>query len=411
MGRLILANANILDGANSPRLGTLVVSGTTIESAGNAPVVAQPGDRVVELAGRTVMPGMVLGHYHAAYWNTGGGRAPLGLEVPPAQAAIRATANVRLALECGFTGVISAGAPHAIDAALKASIREGVIEGPHIMVGSRDVSSTGHSADMSFPSWWNLHSMGSVHRCDGPDEFRRAVREEIKDGAEIVKIFATDGHATGGDGSGWAIDEDEFAAAVQAAAQRRAKTRAHIANRDAILLALDLGVHIIDHGDGFDDACMDRILQRGAFLTPSMHFPKAVMAAMPGNAYTNLMKGPYEAMAAILPRLNAAGVKLLLGDDYGALGLAHGRYAEELAFYVNEIGIPALDVIRWATKHGAEAMGMGDRTGTLEAGKLADLLVVDGDPLTDITILQDRIRLLAVLKEGRAVKDDLASVA
>jgi len=96
-----------------------------------------------------------------------------------------------------------------------------------------------------------------------------------------------------------------------------------------------------------------------------------------------------------------------LGDDYGAGGCTHGRYAEELELYVNEVGIPALDVIGWATKNGAEAMGLGDETGTLEAGKLADLVVVDGDPLADITILQDRERILAVLKGGEAAIDGL----
>lgn len=204
------------------------------------------------------------------------------------------------------------------------------------------------------------------------------------------------------------ITREEFAAAVGAAHDRGVKVRAHIANRDAVLMALELGVHIIDHGDGFDEACIDRILERGAYLAPSLLYPKVVMAAMPGVPYTGLMIAPFEQMARDLPRINAAGVKLLIGDDYGAMFMDHGRYAEELALYVNEIGIPALDVIRWATRNGAEAMGLGEVTGTLVPGKLADLLVVDGDPLADITILQDRARLLAVLKGGQAVKDDLA---
>src|SRR5262249_32159768 len=117
-----------------------------------------------------------------------------------------------------------------------------------------------------------------------------------------------------------------------------------------------------------------------------------------------------DAMAAILPRANAAGVKLLVGDDYGAFSLSHGRYGEELALYVDEVGVPALDVIRWATKHGAEAMGLADQTGTIEPGKLADLVVVDGDPVADIKVLQDRARILAVLKGGVAVKDGLAAL-
>jgi imidazolonepropionase-like amidohydrolase len=409
MTRLILKDANILDGEHAPRRGTLVVSGERIESVGEAPVEARPGDRVVSLAGRTVMPGMVLGHYHAAYWKMKAG-APLGLDATPPLQALRAASNLRLTLESGFTGVISAGAPNAIDPALKAAIAEGTIAGPHMVACSRDVSATGHSSDMSFPAHWDIRAKGGVNRADGADDFRRVVREEIKDGAEIIKLFLTRGHATGGTGAEMEMTREEFAAAVGAAHDRGVWTRAHIANREAVLMALDLGVHIIDHGDGFDEECVERILERGKYLAPSLFYPKVVIAAMPGTPYTDLMVEPYEQMARDLPAINAAGVKLLLGDDYGAMFMDHGRYGEELALYVNEIGIPPLDVIRWATKNGAEAMGLGDQTGTLEAGKLADLLVVDGDPLEDVTVLQDRTKLLAILKCGAAVKDELAAL-
>jgi imidazolonepropionase-like amidohydrolase len=410
MARLILENARILDGDNPPRQGTLVVEDERIRSVGSEPVPHRPGDRIIALSGRTVMPGMVLGHYHAGYWKMQAGRTPLGLDAPPALQGVRAAANLRLALECGFTGVIGAGSPNGIDGAMKVAIAEGTIVGPHVMACSRDVSTTGHSSDKSFPDWWEIGAKGGVNKADGPDGLRRVVREEIKNGAEIIKLFVTGGHATGGPGTIWEMGRDEFAAAVTAAHERGVKVRTHIANRDAILLALDLGVHIIDHGDGFDDACLDKILECGAFLTPSLFFPKVMMAAMPGQYFTDLMIEPYREMAGILPRLNAAGVKLLIGDDYGAMGFDHGRYAEELDLYVNEMGIPALDVIRWATRNGAEAMGMGSETGTLESGKLADLLIVDGDPIADITILQDRGRLLGIMKCGAWIKDELAGL-
>ena len=106
--------------------------------------------------------------------------------------------------------------------------------------------------------------------------------------------------------------------------------------------------------------------------------------------FTDSMKADIDAMAEVLPRANAAGMRLVLGDDYGAIGLPHGDYGEELAYYADEIGIPALDVIRWATKHGAELMGRGRRAGHGDAGKLADLVVVDGDPLADLGLLADR---------------------
>jgi imidazolonepropionase-like amidohydrolase len=112
----------------------------------------------------------------------------------------------------------------------------------------------------------------------------------------------------------------------------------------------------------------------------------------------------------ILPKANAAGVKLLCGDDYGAVSLPHGRYADELEFYVKEAGIPPLDVIRWATRHGAELMGRSHELGSVRAGYLADLLVVDGDPLADISVLQDQTKLMAIIKGGTLIKDDLVAL-
>src|SRR5579871_4176111 len=117
MARLIFRNANLLDGDNAARRATVVVEGERIAALSAGPVDARPDDRTVDLAGRTLMPGMILGHYHAGYWNTGASGKPVGFEATPALQAIRATHNLRTTLDCGFTGAISAGVPHAIDAA------------------------------------------------------------------------------------------------------------------------------------------------------------------------------------------------------------------------------------------------------------------------------------------------------
>ena len=410
MGRLILLDANLLDGDKPARKANIVIAGNRIETVTDGPIGSQADDRVVMLAGRTVMPGMVQAHFHAAYWNTGSSGRPLGLEVHPSHAALRAASNFRTALDCGFTGTIGAGSPHAIDASMKLAIAEGALVGPRIMAGSRDVSSTGHSGDVSYPAWMKIGAAGGVHIADGPEAMRHAIREEAKNGAEIVKLFVTRGHGTGGTGDDWDLAPEEVEMAVRTAKERGIKTRAHVSNRDAVLFCIDTGVHIIDHGDGFDDRCIERILKAGAYLTPSLWFPKRMMQIAPGIPYTEAMKPDFDAMASILPKANAAGVKLLTGDDFGAAGVDHGTYAEELILYANEIGIPALDVIRWATKHGAEAMGLGAQTGTIELGKLADLLVVEGDPSADITVLRDRTKLRAILLGGVAIKDELASL-
>jgi len=127
--------------------------------------------------------------------------------------------------------------------------------------------------------------------------------------------------------------------------------------------------------------------------------------------FTDGLRHDLEAMAAVLPEANRAGVRLVLGDDFGALNFPHGPYADELAYYVDDVGIPAIDVLTWATRNGAEVLGRGDELGTVTAGKLADLLVVDGDPVSDIGVLRDAEALLAVLLGGRAVTDRLDGLA
>ena len=157
-----------------------------------------------------------------------------------------------------------------------------------------------------------------------------------------------------------------------------------------------------------DRECIDRLVAAGTFVAPSLYFPHSLLSrSAPALGFTASMRSDFEHMCRILPEANAAGVKLVIGDDYGAMGLPHGSYAGELALYVREAGIAPLDVLRWATRHGAELMGLGDQLGTIAAGKLADLLVVDGDPVADISILQDTDKLLAIMKGGALIKDEL----
>ncbi len=411
MSRLVLTNAIVVDGDRTVLdHAHVVVDGTRITEVGTGPAPApRPDDRLVDASGCTVMPGMVNCHFHATYHNLGSVPAPFGLEEPMGLQAVRAVNSLALLVESGFTSAVSAGAPFAIDASMKVAIERGLIPGPRLVPCSRDVSTTGHAGDRSFPPHWEIGALGAIRPSDGPDEFRRSVRAEIKEGAEIIKMFVTGGHGTIGPKEQLEMSREEMAAGIEAAHLRGVKVRGHIANTEAIHMALDLAIDVIDHADGMDDECIERIVASGTPVVPSMLFPSRFLESMGGVSlgFTDSMKEDIDAMAEILPRANAAGMCLVLGDDYGAIGLPHGRYGEELGYYADHVGIPALDVIRWATKHGAELMGRGHELGTVTAGKLADLLVVDGDPLADLSLLADRDNLLAVLKGGQLVKDHL----
>jgi imidazolonepropionase-like amidohydrolase len=138
-------------------------------------------------------------------------------------------------------------------------------------------------------------------------------------------------------------------------------------------------------------------------VLPSLYLPTKMLANALFTWEQDKIKADRDAMCAILPRAAAAGVKLCVGDDYGAAGIPHGEYNGEMAFYVDHAGVSALEVLKWATRNGGELMGRGEELGTIEVGKLADLLVVDGDPSRDITILGDRSRLLHIMLGGRFV--------
>jgi imidazolonepropionase-like amidohydrolase len=408
MSRLVLTNATVLDGEQA-RLAdaTVIVDGERIASVtqGGAPA-PQPGDDVHDVSGRTVMPGMVTCHFHSAYRELGSRMTPLGSDEPTAYAAVVAAKNLHTALRCGYTGAIGAGVANDIDPSMKRAIDDGIIPGPRLVPASRELSTTGHSND-NHPWWWNVPSAGGIRLCDGPEEFRAGIREEIKHGAEIIKLYVTGGHGTTAPKHQIEMTRDELAAAIDTAHSRGALIRGHIANKEAILMAVELGIDILDHADEMDDECIEKIVAAGTYVVPSLYFPKHFSETMgAGLGFGEAMKKDLEYSYEVLPKANAAGVKLLVGDDYGAVGFPHGMYGGELSLYVDTVGIAPLDVLRWATVNGAAAMGRGNELGAVREGYLADILVVDGDPSTDIGVLTDPENI-TVIKGGDVVSGEL----
>jgi imidazolonepropionase-like amidohydrolase len=408
MGRLVLAGANVWDAAEGSRRATVVVDGKRIVEVA-AEVQLRPDDRVVDVGGRTVMPGMVTSHFHASYHELGAVQGPFGLEEPIPMQVVRAVNNYGTAVRCGFTATISAGAPHGIDASMKQAVREGAVVGPRIVAGSHDISSTGHANDASFRWWWDVRAQGAIKCCDGADEVRKAVREEVKAGAEVIKLFVTGGHGTLRDRELTEMTRDELRTAIETAHDRGVLIRGHIANKQALLDAVAFGIDIVDHGDGIDDECIEAMASARTYLVPSQLFPVKLHELMGGAlGFTGDAQAEVESSLAMLRPAHEAGVRILVGDDYGAMGFPHGRYADELPFYVQRAGMSPAEVLTWATANGAGLVG--DDLGAVAAGKLADLLVVDGDPLADVSVLCDPANLVAVLVNGTLVTDDLDRV-
>jgi imidazolonepropionase-like amidohydrolase len=408
--RVIFRNASLIDGGRVRRDATVVVEGTritavTVGDVSAAPAPA-PGVEVHDLAGRTLMPGLVTAHFHATYEDVAAPETPLGTEKPPAYLALRAARHYEQAILAGFTGAVSAGGPLDLDAQLELAIADGLAIGPRIVAGSRALVTTGDPSYYHGDWWWQMGNHGGYLTCDGAEEFRKAVRGEIARGAEILKIFPSGGHGLVESKDLRGLSPEELRAVVQAAHERGKKVRAHAVWKPIILECIAAGVDVIDHGDELDGGCIDAMARAGTFLVPSMRFLRLFLddlAAQSGGKARTLapLSAEYANMQKWLPVANGAGVKILLGDDYGARLLPHGSYAGELGFYVKECGIAAADVLRWGTRHGAELVGAG---GQVAPGVHADLLVVDGDPLADVTLLEDPRRVHAIMKGGAFVR-------
>src|ERR1700677_1872792 len=190
----------------------------------------------------------------------------------------------------------------------------------------------------------------------------------------------------------------EEKAASDAAHERGRKIRGHIIQKRGILGGLGARMYVIDHCDMMDDECIERLVRQETFVVPSLYFPYMVVEEKRRTGSSNWggvdeMERGLENSYRTLPKEKAAGVKLVIGDDFGTAAMPHEAYARELEAYVKGAGIPALEVIKWATHNDAELLGMKDDLGTITAGKIADLLVINGDPVADISVLQDRKNL------------------
>jgi imidazolonepropionase-like amidohydrolase len=413
MGRTFFTAANLIDGSNPPRLNTtVVVDGERIAAVGSGGDIPKPAarDTVYDLGGKTLMPGMVMSHFHPAYNNISG-LMDIDLKWPPTYLALVAAKNADLLLRSGYTASVGAGTPHNIDATLKEAIRDGLIQGPRMVACGRDVVTTGGPVDVN-PDFWKLGLEGLCHVCDGPEEFRKAIREEIKRGADIIKLYVTGGHGFEMPADKVSMTFEEVQAAAQSAHDMGRKVRGHIVSRKAVMDALHAQVDLIDHADAMDDECIDLMVKQGTFVTPSLYFTAKtieMMRKLKGTSQEWLSREErwLELAHRAVEKANKAGVKLLIGDDFGTSWMPHGTYAEELDYYVKH-GFAPLDVITWATRNGAGLLEAGDELGTIEAGKLADLLVVNGDPSRDITLFKDRGNLDVVMKGGNFIESRLA---
>jgi imidazolonepropionase-like amidohydrolase len=401
-----------------PGQWNVTLEGDRIASVSDKPAIG--GTEVIDLGGLTLMPGLITGHFHADFYKFDMAAAmrgdQLGKELPPGVGMAMGVRQCRVLLDSGFTGYIGAGCAHDIDASLKIAIAEGIVPGPRILACGHHCGTTA-DANAAMKWWQQYKTPGIDVFADGPAEMRALVREEIRRGVEVIKIFASPGHLVSTHRGPWNMAPDEIRAAVDAAHQRGALIRAHVCNREVIVECIKAGVDIIDHADELDEEIIDMMVEHGSYWVPSLTFTKVLLdmgVPDPGGDYATAWKK----LRPLLPVAQKRGVKILIGDDYSGVmrGLLEddpldhqvGTYGRELGFYGAMEGLSAADVLSWGTKNPGELFSKAGKLGVVEAGALADLIVVDGDPLADLSLLaRPDESLKAVIRDGALVIDRL----
>jgi imidazolonepropionase-like amidohydrolase len=407
-GTLVIHNGQLIDGTGAAPIANAtlhLVDGkiTYAGPAAHAPSTP-PRSRRIDAQGGTILPGLVEAHFHATYFNVAA-LEDLDIKYPVEYVTLLAASNAKLALECGYTAARSGGSLFNIDVWLKKAIDNDIVLGPRLAASGREICGAGGLMDWN-PDFRKLGMEGLVLLINGADEARAAVRKLVKDGVEWVKTYPT-GDAAAPDTNDHhtlCMTFDEMHAVVATAHNHNLKVTGHCRATAGIKNALLAAYDTLEHGTFLDDETLELLLERNTPVVPALQFEYASVKygpefGMPQRVITGHQE-TLEAGAQSARRILKAGGRVGMGGDYGFAWTPHGTYAKELTFFVNYVGFSPLETITCATRTGAEIMGHGHEFGTLEHGKLGDVLIVDGDVLADIALLEDRSRFLAVLQGG-----------
>jgi imidazolonepropionase-like amidohydrolase len=390
-GTLVLSGARIIDGTGGEpvRGRSVVVEGGVITAVVDD--ARAPRGNGLDLAGYTLLPGLINCHVHLCFGAEADPVRPLR-EEPLALTAIKALLRARETARAGVTTVRDLGGREYVEIAARRAIQEGLIDGPRILAAGRPVCMTGGHG----------HWLG--READGPDDARKAVREQLKAGADVIKIIATGGVMTPGVEPGSPqMTLEEMRAAVEEARKAGRRTAAHAMAATGISEAIDAGITSIEHGVFLTEEIVAHMRRDGTFLVPTLNAPTAIAAGGLAAGIPQFMVRKSEqvvpAHVASFQLAHRAGVRIAAGADSGTPLNFHGSLLPELALMV-KYGMTPLEAIRSATVTAADCLGLGEVTGRVAPGYAADLIAVAGDPAERIEALAD---LKLVLVNGRAV--------
>lgn len=398
---IVIKCGALIDGKSDEvkRNAFILVKGNKIERVGNFEIPKSAD--IIDLSNMTVLPGLIDAHVHL-FLHEGSYDDQLLKESIPYR-TIRAIVHAKQTLEAGFTTIRdleTEGAGYA-DVDLKTAIDQGIIPGPRMQVSTRALSVTGGYALMGYS--WEIQVPTGAQLVDGVDEARKAVREQIKYGADWIKIYADSRRKRGevADSLTWYLtfSDDELKAIVEEAQKMNVKVAAHCYSSTAAQKAINAGVSSIEHGLYLDEPTLKLMKEKGVYYCPTLlaYYRWSKRDGLSPEV-KKMIENTVKLHAQTFKRALKIGVKIAFGSD---LTGAHGTNAEEFELMV-KYGMRPMDAIKSATSVAAELLGWQDKIGSIEPGKLADIIAVEGDPLKNIRILQD---VKFVMKDGKIIKN------
>src|SRR5205809_6356463 len=391
--------------------GVIIVQGDKIVDVGSN-LTIPGGAKVIDLGDATLSPGFIDAHTHLTLDYSGDYnlRRLHELDLDVSEQAIRATTFARATIEAGFTTVRDLGSRFVgsrefVDVALRNSINKGLIVGPRMLVATKGIGATGGPFDPT-SGFRDFRSGREPDYTDGiidsPDDARKAVRFEVKNGADVIKAAVSGGVLSLTDEVDTPqLTPAEMAAVVDESHRLRKKVAVHCHGDQAAREAIEAGVDSIEHGSFMKPETLTRMKNKGVFLTPTLMATEWIMSKLEN--YPPALQAKAKAAAAARSDMfrNAVrlGVRIAFGTD--AAVFPHGQNAKEFKLMV-DLGMTPTDALKSATTSDAELFGIAQKTGALEKGKLADIIAIPGDPLTDITATE---RVFFVMKEGKIIRN------
>src|SRR5213083_921983 len=409
---IVLKAARLFDGKSNTLMqnAVVIVQGDKILDAGsNLPLPS--GAQVIDLGDATLSPGFIDAHTHltADFSGNYNERRLQQLDLNVSEQAIRATAFARATVEAGFTTVRDLGsrfvASHEfVDVALRNSINKGVVVGPRMLVATKGIGATGGHFDPTggfrdFLFGREPDYMDGI--ANGADEIRKAVRFEVKNGADVIKAAVSGGVLSLGDEVDTPqLTPAEMTALVDESQRLRKKVAVHCHGDQAAREAIEAGVDSIEHGSFMKPETLTMMKKKGTFLTPTLMASEWIMGKLDNYppALQAKAKAAYRARSEMFRNAVKMGIKISFGTD--AAVFPHGQNAKEFKLMV-DLSMKPIDALKSATANDAELLGIGQKVGTLEKGKLADIIAMPGDPTSDITATE---RVTFVMKEGKIIR-------